>query len=50
MTPVRPAPMCASARLLERVGMRREGVLRRWLVRPNLDRAPRDCYCYSLVR
>jgi [ribosomal protein S5]-alanine N-acetyltransferase len=37
----------ASARLLERVGMEREGVLRRWLVHPNLSEAPRDCLCYS---
>src|ERR1700694_979466 len=27
----------ASARVLERVGMEREGVLRRWLVHPNLS-------------
>jgi RimJ/RimL family protein N-acetyltransferase len=39
-----------SARLLERVGMEREGVLRRWLVHPNLSDAPRDCLCYSIVR
>lgn len=40
----------ASARLLERVGMQREGVLRRWLVHPNLGDTPRDCYCYAVVR
>ena len=40
----------ASARLLERVGMEREGVLRRWLVHPNLSDTPRDCFCYSIVR
>ena len=40
----------ASARLLERVGMEREGVLRRWLVHPNLSKAPRDCFCYSIVK
>jgi RimJ/RimL family protein N-acetyltransferase len=40
----------ASARLLERVGMEREGVLRRWLVHPNVSDAPRDCFCYSIVR
>jgi [ribosomal protein S5]-alanine N-acetyltransferase len=40
----------ASARLLERVGMEREGVLRRWLVHPNLSEAPRDCLCYSIVK
>lgn len=40
----------ASARLLERVGMEREGRLRRWLVHPNLGGAPRDCFCYSIVK
>src|SRR5437667_8436856 len=40
----------ASARLFERVGMEREGVLRRWLVHPNLSEAPRDCLCYSIVK
>jgi RimJ/RimL family protein N-acetyltransferase len=40
----------ASARLLERVGMEREGVLRRWLAHPNMSVAPRDCLCYSIVK
>ena len=40
----------ASARVLERVGMEREGVLRRWLVHPNVSEEPRDCLCYSIVR
>ncbi|HTM23830.1 MAG TPA: GNAT family N-acetyltransferase [Vicinamibacterales bacterium] len=40
----------ASARLLERVGMEREGVLRRWLIHPNLSEAPRDAICYSIVK
>jgi RimJ/RimL family protein N-acetyltransferase len=40
----------ASARLLERVGMEREGVLRRWLVHPNLGSEPRDALCYSIVK
>jgi RimJ/RimL family protein N-acetyltransferase len=40
----------ASARVLERVGMEREGVLRRWLVHPNLSDTPRDCLCYSIVK
>jgi RimJ/RimL family protein N-acetyltransferase len=39
-----------SARVLERVGMEREGVLRRWLVHPNLSETPRDCLCYSKVK
>jgi RimJ/RimL family protein N-acetyltransferase len=40
----------ASAGVLERIGMEREGVLRRWLVHPNLSETPRDCLCYSIVK
>jgi RimJ/RimL family protein N-acetyltransferase len=40
----------ASARVLERVGMECEGVLRQWLVHPNISERPRDCRCYSIVR
>jgi RimJ/RimL family protein N-acetyltransferase len=40
----------ASAGVLERVGMQREGVLRRWLVHPNKNDAPSDSFCYSIVR
>jgi ribosomal-protein-alanine N-acetyltransferase len=40
----------ASARVLERAGMEREGVLRRWLVHPNISNTPRDCACYSVVK
>jgi RimJ/RimL family protein N-acetyltransferase len=39
-----------SARLLERLGMQREGILRRWLVHPNVGEQPRDCVCYSIVK
>jgi RimJ/RimL family protein N-acetyltransferase len=40
----------ASARVLEKAGFHREGILRRWLVHPNLSAEPRDCYCYSIVK
>ncbi len=40
----------ASVRVLEKVGMRREGVLRRWSIHPNLGDEPRDCYCYAIVK
>ena len=40
----------ASARVLERVGMAREGVLRRWFVHPNVSDTPRDCFCYAIVK
>ena len=39
----------ASARVLEKAGMQREGVLRRWLVHPNVNDEPRDSYCYARV-
>ncbi|MCI0650822.1 MAG: GNAT family N-acetyltransferase [Planctomycetes bacterium] len=40
----------ASARVLEKLGMEREGILRRWFVHPNVSAFPRDCYSYSLVK
>ena len=40
----------ASARVLEKVGMSREGVLRRWILHPNVSAEPRDCFVYSKVR
>jgi RimJ/RimL family protein N-acetyltransferase len=40
----------ASARVMERVGMQREGVLRNWLTHPNISDKPRDCFCYSIVK
>jgi RimJ/RimL family protein N-acetyltransferase len=40
----------ASARVLEKVGLSREGTLRRWAVRPNISPEPRDAFIYSRVR
>ena len=40
----------ASARVLEKVGMQREGTLRRYIVHPNISPEPRDCFVYSKVR
>ena len=40
----------ASARVMEKAGMTREGVLRRWIVHPNVSPEPRDALCYSRVR
>ena len=40
----------ASARVLEKVGMQREGTLRRWFVHPNISDAPRDCFSFSRVK
>jgi [ribosomal protein S5]-alanine N-acetyltransferase len=39
-----------SARVLEKAGMQREGILRRWAVHPNMGTEPRDCICYSIVK
>jgi [ribosomal protein S5]-alanine N-acetyltransferase len=39
-----------SARVLEKAGFVREGVLHRWLVHPNISDEPRDCYSYARVR
>ena len=41
----------ASGRVLEKLGMTREAVLPRWVVRPNLPGRPaRDAFLYSWVR
>lgn len=40
----------ASARVLEKVGMKREGVLRRSSLHPNVSDEPRDSYCYAIVK
>jgi len=39
----------ASARVLEKAGMAREGKLRRWAI-GNVSPAPRDCWCYARVK
>lgn len=40
----------ASARVMEKAGLTREGVLRRWIVHPNVSPDPRDALCYARVR
>ena len=40
----------ASARVLEKAGLKLEGKLRRYLVMPNLGHEPRDVFCYAKVR
>jgi len=40
----------ASARVMEKSGLQREGVLRRWQISPALSSAPRDCLAYAKVR
>jgi ribosomal-protein-alanine N-acetyltransferase len=39
----------SSARVLEKLGLEEEGVLRRWFVHPNISDTPRDCRCFSRV-
>jgi RimJ/RimL family protein N-acetyltransferase len=39
----------ASARVLEKSGMAREGKLRRWST-ANVSPVPRDCWCYARVK
>ena len=39
-----------SARVLEKYGFVREGLLRRLLLHPNISDEPRDCYSYARVR
>jgi ribosomal-protein-alanine N-acetyltransferase len=40
----------ASARVLEKIGLEREGILRKYMVLPNRGEAPRDVYCYARIR
>lgn len=39
-----------SARVMEKAGMQREGILRRWSVHPNISDEPRDSYCYAITK
>ena len=40
----------ASARVKEKAGLQREGILRRWIIHPNVSSEPRDCFSYATVR
>jgi len=40
----------ASARVLEKVGMTREGIMRRSQMHPGVSDEPRDSYCYAIVK
>lgn len=40
----------ASARVMEKIGMTREGTLRRWIIHPNISALPRDVLCYAWIR
>lgn len=38
-----------SARVMEKAGLMREGLLKRWMVHPNMSAEPRDCFIYGLT-
>jgi [ribosomal protein S5]-alanine N-acetyltransferase len=40
----------ASARTLEKIGMHREGTLRRYIIHPAVSNEPRDCYLYAITK
>lgn len=40
----------ASARVMEKAGMTREGLLRRYILHPNISDEPRDAYLYAVVK
>jgi ribosomal-protein-alanine N-acetyltransferase len=40
----------ASRRVLEKVGMQCEGILRRYIIHPNISDVPRDSYMYAIVK
>lgn len=39
-----------SARVMEKAGMEREGLLRRYIQHPNISDEPRDVYLYAIVK
>jgi ribosomal-protein-alanine N-acetyltransferase len=40
----------ASQRVLEKVGMQCEGILRKYIIHPNISAVPRDSYMYAIVK
>lgn len=40
----------ASQRVLEKVGMQCEGILRKYILHPNISSVPRDSYMYAIVK
>jgi [ribosomal protein S5]-alanine N-acetyltransferase len=40
----------ASARVMEKVGMHQEGLMRRGVLHPNISSEPRDCWLYARVK
>jgi RimJ/RimL family protein N-acetyltransferase len=40
----------ASRRVLEKVGMQCEGILRKYILHPNISNVPRDSYMYAITK
>jgi RimJ/RimL family protein N-acetyltransferase len=40
----------ASRRVLEKVGMQCEGILRKYIIHPNISDMPRDSYIYAITK
>ncbi len=40
----------ASARVMEKAGMQREGILRKYIIHPNVSDVPSDSYIYAIVK
>lgn len=40
----------ASQRVLEKAGMQREGLLRKYIIHPNISDIPRDSYMYAITK
>jgi [ribosomal protein S5]-alanine N-acetyltransferase len=40
----------ASQRVLEKAGMQREGILRKYIIHPNISEIPRDSYMYAITK
>jgi len=40
----------ASQRVLEKAGMLREGLLRKYIIHPNISEIPRDSYMYAITK
>lgn len=40
----------ASARVMEKAGLIKEGLLKKYIIHPQISEIPRDCFCYSITR
>lgn len=40
----------ASRRVMEKVGMQYEGILRKYILHPNISTTPRDIYMYAIIK